>query len=511
MNSIITTYPLELLSIDFLSIEVNGQKQNILVMMDHFTKFGQAICTKDQTAKTVARTLWKEFFLIYGFPSRILSDQGRDFESNLVKELCKVAGIEKCRTTPYHPAGNPVERWNRTLLGMLRSLEDTQKLDLKKVLPEVVHAYNCCIHQSTGHSPYFLFFGRHPRLPIDLAFGIDLGSKKQATPSHYIRDLKRRLASAYQKASDVMEKSRLKNKSRYDVSARAAELDVGDRVLVRKLGPRLDSKLSDRWENAVYVVLHRRAGLPVYTVQDEACTGPKRTLHRNYLLPIGMIDSPSEDNQRKVPVTCPSKPKPRQIRKKPVVDPVVGEEDEFEGCTIEIPPPVHPRSSLSVDAAEFVPRVGDNQFSPVSGEALTEHTDEGEEDLVEEEYPEQSRVPSPIEDKSLRQDSSPAESVRSVGMSETEDDEFSSSENSETDEETELKCKEGPVPVPRRSLRTKHPVDRLNLMHAVQTPEVHLPDLVGRAQNYLCMLAGSQLDPERVNAIEQVLKVLMSL
>jgi hypothetical protein len=486
-------------------------------MMDHFTKFGQAICTNDQTAKTVAKTLWKEFFLTYGFPSRILSDQGRDFESSLVKELCKVAGIEKCRTTPYQPAGNPVERWNRTLLGMLRSLEDTQKIDLRKTLPEVVHAYNCCIHQSTGHSPYFLFFGRHPRLPIDLAFGIDLGSKKQATPSNYIRDLKRRLASAYQKASDVMEKSRLKNKSRYDVSARAAELDVGDRVLVRKLGPRLDSKLSDKWENAVYVVLHKRDGLPVYTVQDEARTGPKRTLHRNYLLPIGMIDSPSEDNQRKVPVTCPSKPKPCQIRKKPMVDPFGKEEEEFGGCTIEIPPSVHPRNSLSADAAEFVPRDGGNQFPPAGnvigdGEALDEHTNAGGDDWVEKEHPEQFRVPSPIEEKSLRQDSSPAESVHSVGTFETVDDESSSSENSETDEETELKCKKGPVPAPRRSLRVKYPVDRLNLMHAVQTPQVHLPDdLLGRAQNYLCRLTDSELNPERANAIAQVLRVLMSL
>ena len=158
MESIETTYPLELMSIDFLSLEIHGKKHNILVMIDHFTKFGRAIVTPDQTAKTVARVLWREFFMVYGFPTRIISDQGRDFESDLIKELCELAGIKKCRTSPYHPSSNPVERWNRTLLNMLRSLRDESKFDLKAVLLEVVHAYNCRHHESTKYSPYFFVF-----------------------------------------------------------------------------------------------------------------------------------------------------------------------------------------------------------------------------------------------------------------------------------------------------------------------------------------------------------------
>ena len=91
-------------------------------------------------------------------------------------------GIDKCRTTPYHPSGNPVERWNRTLTGMLRSLSDSQKMDWRKHLKSCVHAYNACIPQSTGYSPFYLFFGRHPKLPIDLAFGIDLEKKSKGHP-----------------------------------------------------------------------------------------------------------------------------------------------------------------------------------------------------------------------------------------------------------------------------------------------------------------------------------------
>lgn len=365
MQSIVTSFPLELLSIDFLTIEVKGKKQDILVMMDHFTKFGHAVMTPNQTAHTVARVLWQNFFLIYGFPTRILSDQGRDFESKIVAELCKIAGIRKCRTTPYHPAGNPVERWNRTLINMLRSLEDGQKDNWRKMLPAVVHAYNCCVHQSTGFSPYMLFFGRQPRLPIDIAFGLDVNHTDRKPTVKYVQDLKTQLSEAYQKASENMAKSHQKNKTRYDRSAHAAELEPGDRVLVRKLGPRLDSKISDRWENKIYIVIEKSEGLPVYTVQDESGTGPRRTLHRSYLRSVGMLGEPpwlSDDDVRLTPTV----PKAR-IGDTPketgldggYVSPLERGQDEGEQgdgrCTVDIFPTAMP-TPLRAEAPDFIPR-----------------------------------------------------------------------------------------------------------------------------------------------------------
>ena len=508
MESIVTTYPLELLSIDFLSIDVSGQKQNVLVMMDHFTKFGQAVCTRDQTAKTVARTLWKEFFMIYGFPRRILSDQGRDFESELVKELCQVAGTEKCRTTPYHPSGNPVERWNRTLLGMLRSLEDDKRVDLKKVLPEVVHAYNCCIHQSTGHSPYFLFFGRHPRLPIDLAFGIDLNSKKSGSTSQYIKDLKKKLSFAYQKASENMAKTNQKNKTRYDVSARAAELDVGDRVLVRKLGPRLNSKICDRWEDAVHVVISKYDGLPVYTVQDEARIGPKRTLHRNYLLPIGMIDSDRVKSEVIKDELCElTKPrhKPTCLKENQNFSSQFSEENCFgEEFILEISPAVLPNSVLRVDAKEFIPRDMGEQ------EVLSE----GEENLAQEVPVDSSNLLEFVEEEVFKGDSSSPSGQQLVdadSASQPIDDDSTSFVGSDSDGSTGSEVVV-PIPAPRRSLRTRRPVDRLNLMHSVCAPKVYLQeDLVGKVQCHLHRLLKFSLSAERVEAIEQVLNVLVTL
>ena len=104
----------------FLKLECcKGGIENILVVTDHFTKYAQAYPTRDQKATTVAKVIWENFIIHYGLPVRIHSDKGRNFEGQLLRELCKVCSIKKTRTTPYHPQGNGLtERFNHTLLNM---------------------------------------------------------------------------------------------------------------------------------------------------------------------------------------------------------------------------------------------------------------------------------------------------------------------------------------------------------------------------------------------------------
>ncbi len=108
LNHITSSGPFDLVCIDFLSLEPDSRGVgNVLVVTDHFTRYAQAFTCKDQKALTVAKTLCDKFFIHYGLPSRIHSDQGRDFESGLIKELLKMLGIRKSRTSPYHPQGDP--------------------------------------------------------------------------------------------------------------------------------------------------------------------------------------------------------------------------------------------------------------------------------------------------------------------------------------------------------------------------------------------------------------------
>ncbi|KAK0148238.1 Gag-Pol polyprotein [Merluccius polli] len=96
--------PLEVVAVDFTTLErTSDGQENVLVVTDIFSKFTQAYPTPNQKACTVARVLTEKWFYIYGVPQRIHSDQGRSFESDLLKNLCKLYGVQKSRTTPYHP------------------------------------------------------------------------------------------------------------------------------------------------------------------------------------------------------------------------------------------------------------------------------------------------------------------------------------------------------------------------------------------------------------------------
>lgn len=299
--SITTTQPLELVCIDFLTLEQSkGGQQNILVVTDHFTRYAQAYPTRNQTAKTTAEILFHHFIVNYGIPKRIHSDQGANFTGNLIQELCKLLGVKKSRTTPYHAMGNGMtERFNRTLLSMLGTLEPYQKLNWKLHVGSLVHAYNCTKHESTHQSPYFLMFGREPQLPIDLAFG--LVTEKQRKPqTKFVQELRERLLRAYELASENSRKAQSRQKEGYDLRARGAIVEKGDKVLVRKVAFEGKHKIADKWEDNIYIVLDQpNLDIPVFRVQKEDGTGRIRTLHRNLLLPIGYISE--EATSRPIP------------------------------------------------------------------------------------------------------------------------------------------------------------------------------------------------------------------
>ena len=283
--------PLEVVAIDFTVLEPgSGGLENVLVMTDVFTKFTQAIPTRDQKARTVARTLVREWFVRYGVPQRIHSDQGRNFESNIVKELCSIYGIEKSRTTPYHPEGNgQCERFNRTLHDRLRTLPPDQKRKWPDYLPELVYAYNATPHSSTGYSPHYLFFGRDPRLPIDHLMGFkesrqgDDGGVDGWVADHY-----QRLADAFKGASARSEQEALRRKSQHAATVTEEDgLVVGTRVFLRNRGVMGRNKIQDYWDPVPYQVVGRpNPRGPVYVVEPLSDPdGQRRTINRREILP----------------------------------------------------------------------------------------------------------------------------------------------------------------------------------------------------------------------------------
>ena len=229
--------PLELVHLDYLKIEPRkGNVENVLIITDHFTRYAQVFPSKTQTALATAKLLWNNFILHYGFPEKIITDQGRNFESELVENLCQVAGVKKPVHQPIPPTTNgQCECFNSTLLNMLGTLNPEQKKDWKSHVPAMVHAYNCSKNAATGFSPYYLLFGREPRLPVDVEFELQRGNQRGPLgESNYVSQLRRRLKFAHNKAKQIASKQQARHKGPYDRKCRGATLDIGDLVLVKQ-------------------------------------------------------------------------------------------------------------------------------------------------------------------------------------------------------------------------------------------------------------------------------------
>ena len=109
---------------------------------------------------------------------QVHTDQGTQFESVLFKEICKILGMDKTRTTPYHPQSDGlVERLNHTLKCMLKKYVRKHPRDWDVHLPLLMLAFRSSIHESTGETPSLLMLGREVELPIDLLYG------RQDTPN----------------------------------------------------------------------------------------------------------------------------------------------------------------------------------------------------------------------------------------------------------------------------------------------------------------------------------------
>ncbi|GFT16129.1 retrovirus-related Pol polyprotein from transposon 412 [Trichonephila clavipes] len=141
---------------------------NILVVMDFFTKWPEAYPISDQEASTVAEVLVQHWISRFRVPLQLHSDQGRNFDSAVCKRLCEILAIDKTRTTALHPhSDGMVERFNQTILNSLSLLVSSNQHDWDKKLPFLL-AYWSAVHETAVYSPSQMLFERDLYLPADL-------------------------------------------------------------------------------------------------------------------------------------------------------------------------------------------------------------------------------------------------------------------------------------------------------------------------------------------------------
>ena len=228
-----TGYPLERLAMDLipnLPETLNGNR-HILVVVDYFTKWVEAYPMKRMDAVSIATVFVNEFVSRYGAPTSLHTDQGKNFDSSLFKQVCSLLGIRKTRTTAYHPSGDGlVERFNQTVEKVLAHYVSTHHRDWDLHLPSALMAYRATPQASTGYSPAYLLFGRELCLPADVAYGRPADEPQAQQPAEYVQKLRSRLEEAHAYLRSRLQSVHLHQATLHDRRATPVSFPVGSLV-----------------------------------------------------------------------------------------------------------------------------------------------------------------------------------------------------------------------------------------------------------------------------------------
>ena len=200
------------------------------------------------------------FLVHYGWPEKILTDQGKSFENNLIRELCELAQVKKLCTSPYHPETNgQCEHFNVTLINMLGTLPTLAKKNWQEWVATLTHTYNCTI----SSFPIF-YVWMDSKIPIDIEMGVTLTEQGDTSYQNYARKLKARWEWVYQVAHENNQKESECHKKYYDKRMRCMSLKPDDLVLVGVKAPSGDHKIADQWEETPHSILSQLGDQPVF-------------------------------------------------------------------------------------------------------------------------------------------------------------------------------------------------------------------------------------------------------
>ena len=220
----------------------------VVVFTDLLSKWPEAFAVPSVEAATIARLLVDEIFARHGAPRKLLTDRGSNFLSALVKEVCRLLNTKKLNTTAYHPMGNgQTEKLNHSLIEALSHFVNSRQTDWDTFLPSVLFAYRVSPHISTGDSPFYLLFGREPRLAPDVAL------LPPTELSNSVEEHRRRIVSQIETAQSIARNNialaKQNMKAQYDKRAADAPFEVGQRCWVYTPTPKkgLSKKFRHFW------------------------------------------------------------------------------------------------------------------------------------------------------------------------------------------------------------------------------------------------------------------------
>lgn len=293
--------PFDRIAMDLVGPLVKSSRgfQYILVVLDYATRYPEAIPLRNTSSKSIAKELFN-MFTRTGIPKEILTDQGTPFMSKVTKELCKLLKIKHLRTSVYHPQTDGlVERFNKTLKGMLKRVVSKDGKDWDCLLPYLMFAVREVPQSSTGFSPFELMYGRHPRGLLDIAKET---WEQETTPYksviEHISLMQDRIAAVMPIVREHLEQSQEAQRRVYNRSARVRSFNPGDRVLV--LVPTVESKFLAKWQGPYEII--EKVGSVNYKVYQPGKRKPEQLYHVNLIKPwkdretLTAVSAPSSDN-----------------------------------------------------------------------------------------------------------------------------------------------------------------------------------------------------------------------
>jgi hypothetical protein len=246
-------------------------------MIDYFTKWANAVPLVNKEAPTVAEGIFNGWYLQYGLPNSIHTDQGSEFTNDVLKHLNQRATVDAEFTTPYNPSANgEVERFNRTLGDCLSCYAESNPGLWHKYLPGVLFAYRTSVHATTGYTPFYLMYGREARSPIDIL------TSTAKDVYHDVVNYNTIITRELKKAHDIVRPRLLENAMRVQSKWNAAHpikvttYTKGDQVLMYKPNlnkqtghPDHSAKFNKSWIGPYVVIEHRfNNESDVYVLED---------------------------------------------------------------------------------------------------------------------------------------------------------------------------------------------------------------------------------------------------
>ena len=286
-------YPMERIGLDICGpfpVSKKGHRY-LMVVSCYFTKWIDAIPLKSQEAQYVATKLVNRFISIYGVPLQLHTDLGSNFESKVFREVCKLLGIDKTRTTVRRPQSDGmVERANRSIQNMISSYISDSQDDWDEHIPLLMMAYRSSIHESTGVSPAMMMFGRELTLPVDMTLGRPIRDERLCATDHAYQ-LEQRLLDIHDFARNHLNISSESMKKRYDVRMHKNPYKIRDAVWYynpkRKVG--FNPKLQRPWKGPMIVV--DRLNEVLFRIQSGQKAKPQ-VVHHDKLKPYLGEDKP---------------------------------------------------------------------------------------------------------------------------------------------------------------------------------------------------------------------------